>query len=141
MITFPRIIAAISGIGLLTNLIWENVQAPFYQGYTNFWSHLLICSIAAVGDVVIILLMYAGFALIYRDMYWIKRMNSKKVLWLSVTGVITAYFIEIWALSRGRWAYASAMPQIFNVSLLALLQMMILPTITFYLARRFIKSY
>ena len=30
-------------IGFLLNLIWENFQAPLYEGFTNFWEHFMMC--------------------------------------------------------------------------------------------------
>lgn len=130
----------IAGISLLLNFVWENLQAPLYQGYSNFWQHLLICSIASLGDVLIILVLYFVLATINRDLLWITKMRRSDIVMVMILGILIAVGIEKWALATGRWQYGSAMPLIpdVEVGLLPILQMAILPLLTFYIAKRIV---
>lgn len=127
---------------LVLNLAWENLQAPLYQGYSNFWQHLSICSIASLGDVLIILVLYCVLAIVNRDMLWISKMNSADVAILIVLGALVAMGMEKWALTTERWQYSSAMPIIpyVEVGLLPVLQMGLLPLFTCYIGKRVTRS-
>lgn len=132
----------IAGISLVLNLAWENLQAPLYQGYSNFWQHLPICSIASLGDVLIILVLYFVLAIVNRDMLWISKMNRADVAVLIVLGVLVAIGIEKWALATERWQYNLSMPLIpyIEVELLPALQMGLLPLFTYYIGKRVTRS-
>lgn len=138
MNTLAKTLLAVSGISLLLNLVWENAQAPLYQGYSNFWQHLPICSIASLGDVLIILVLYFVMAIVNRDMFWITKINRADVAILIVIGALVAIGIEKWALATGRWQYDSAMPLIpyVEVGLLPVIQMTLLPLLTYYISKR-----
>lgn len=132
----------IAGTSLVLNLAWENLQAPLYQGYSNFWQHFPICSIASLGDVLIILVLYFVLAIVNRDILWISKMNRADVVVLIALGVLVAIGIEKWALATLRWQYSSAMPLIpyVKVGLLPVLQMGLLPLITYYVGKRVTRS-
>ncbi len=133
-----KIFFIVSVFGLLTNLVWENLQAPLYQGYNNFWQHFQICLIASLGDVAIIILLYVLFALIFRNILWFQNLNWKSILFLIIIGTIIGIGIEKWALITGRWNYTESMLVIpfLNVGLIPVLQMMLLPLLTFYVAKK-----
>lgn len=40
------------GGSFLFHLLWENLQAPLYKGYTSFAQHFGICLKATFGDMV-----------------------------------------------------------------------------------------
>ncbi|QQG38656.1 MAG: hypothetical protein HYS32_03560 [Candidatus Woesearchaeota archaeon] len=137
-----KLISIITVISFILNIVWENVQAPFYDGYQSFWQHFLICVQGAVGDTVIIVILYLLFAGIFSNAYWIKRINFNSTAILIIIGAIAAIIIEKVALSVGRWEYA-AMPIIplLKVGLLPILQMIILPIATFKIAWRIYSYY
>lgn len=132
---------SISVIGLVLNLLWENVQAPLYEGYTGFVQHSPICAVASLGDVVIIVFLYAVFAAIMRDALWFRRLNWKSTVSLIVIGAVIGVGIEKWGLADGRWNYTESMPIIpfLKVGLTPILQMMIVPILTFYLSSKYKK--
>lgn len=132
----------ITGTSLVLNLAWENLQAPLYQGYSNFWQHLPICSIASLGDVLIILVLYFVLAIVNRDMFWISKMNRIDVAVLIILGALVAIGVEKWALATERWQYSSAMPLIpyIEVGLLPVLQMSLLPLFTYYIGKCVTRS-
>lgn len=142
MNTLTKTLLIVTGISLVLNLAWENFQAPLYQGYSNFWQHLPICSIASFGDVFIILVLYFVLALVNRDMLWISKMNRVDVAGVIVLGVLVAIGIEKWALATERWQYNLSMPLIpyVKIGLLPVLQMGLLPLLTYYIGKRATQS-
>lgn len=123
------LIAIVATYGL--NLIWEVAQAPLYAGYQDPWANLPMCAQASLGDVVIVGAIYALFALIHRDVNWVRRRHHHS-LPVIVIGGFVGVGVEEWALATGRWQYG-AMPIIplVQVGLLPVLQMMVIPPIIF----------
>ena len=137
-----RLLIYIFIIGFLLNLIWENVQAPLYEGYTNLWDHFMMCFWASIVDAAVILLLYALFALWFKNSFWIKHLNWKNGLLLMLVGAAIALGFEFWAFQNEVWAYTERMPLVpaLNIGLSPLLQMMLLPLFTFILSYRIVKS-
>lgn len=132
-----RLVLSIFLTAFLLNLVWENVQAPLYEGYTSFWEHFMLCFWASLVDAVVILLLYGLFAAWYRDFYWLKYMDWKSAAVLMLIGGLIAVGFEYWAFETETWAYAENMPVVpyIKTGLSPLLQMMLLPLITFYLLK------
>lgn len=131
----------IAAVSLVLNILWENVQAPWYMGYAGPVAHLPMCMRAAIGDVLIVLLIYGLFALMYKDMWWFQKLDWRSVVLLAVVGSSIGIGIEKLALSAQRWDYAQSMPiiPIVEVGLTPVLQMMLLPIVTFYLTSKYIS--
>ena len=129
----------ISVVSFVLNAIWENAHAPLYAGYISPLRHVPMCTRAAFGDVLIVLLMYGLFTLMYKDAWWFKKLNWKSVALLGIVGLEIGVGIEIWALHAQRWNYGASMPIIprVQVGLTPVLQMMLLPIITFYLSAKY----
>ena len=138
----PRLILSIFGIGFLLNLIWENVQAPLYEGYTNFWDHFMMCFWASIVDAAVILLLYGLFSIWYKDFFWIKYLNWKNGLMLMLAGAAIALGFEYWAFENEVWAYTERMPvvAVLEIGLSPLLQMMLLPLLTLILSYKMLKK-
>jgi hypothetical protein len=136
-----RLILSIFTIGFLLNLIWENVQAPLYEGYTNFWDHFMMCFWASLVDATVILLLYSLFAVWYKDFYWLRYINWKSAAVLMVLGAAIAVGFEQWAFDNGTWSYTDSMPVVFlSTGLSPLLQMMVLPVLTYFIIRNMLKQ-
>ncbi len=136
-----KVVLFLTVIGFVSNIIWENLQAPLYEGYNSFWQHFNICFVATLGDVLIILTVFTVFALIYKNVYWFSGMNVMQIIFLVTLGAFIAVVIEAFNLGIGRWAYTDVMPTIGGIGLLPILQMMILLPLTFYVTSKFIKKY
>jgi len=132
----------ISIISFVLNLIWENLQAPLYQGYGNFWQHLSICSVASLGDVLIILVLYFILVMVNKNIFWITKISKSDIILVVTLGFLIAVGIEKWALMIGRWQYTEAMPMVplLDVGLTPLLQMMLLPLLIFSVVSLTTKS-
>lgn len=133
---FNRMVIIIIISAFLFNLTWEILQIPLYKEGNYKWNHILFCVWASVADVIMVLLIYFGFALIYKNALWIKNFNTKRIIILILTGGTGAILAEVWHLSIATWSYASAMPLIpvVDVGLSPVLQFMVLPIMIYKLS-------
>ncbi len=134
-----KIIAYYLTIGFILNFIWEMSQSglyqPHFQGVEEFIGvHLK----AAFGDGVILLFLYSGVALIYRNWKWIIKAKATSYIIMVIFGIIFSVAIEKLALMRGNWAYNSLMPVIpyVKVGLIPVLQLAIIAPLSMFLAVR-----
>lgn len=114
------------------NWIWENVQAPLYKGYAGFGQHVWTCTLATLGDVVIVALIFAAVAAAWGDPVWHRRGSLGQYCVAVLFGVATAVAIEYWALATNRWAY-EGMPlaPYTRIGLLPIAQMILIPPLVF----------
>ncbi len=127
----------------LLNAAWEILQIPLYKGGVYEWDHILFCVLASVADVIMVLLIYFGFAFIYKNELWIKNFSASRIIILVLTGGVGAVVAEIRHLSIGTWSYADAMPLIpfIKVGLSPVLQFMILPFFIYLLSFKMAMRY
>ncbi len=132
------------GSSLLLHLLWENLQAPLYVGFTSFRDHFWICFRATWGDLLFMLTIYMALAIMHRDPFWIADQSSytHPATWIIalLIGVLLAVNFELWTINVDhRWQYTEAMPliPILQVGLTPVLQMLIIPLITLLLTSRF----
>lgn len=127
------------GSSFLLHLLWENLQAPFYQGYTSFSQHFWVCLKAtATGDMLVMLLIYFSLAAAHHDVLWIGRKTAyaHPITWLLplFLGIIFAIGMEMWALQTHPWAYET-MPTVFGIGMLPVLQMIFIPLLVLFTVR------
>lgn len=129
-----KYIAVLALVSFVFHIIWENAQAPLYQGYESFWQHFPVCSMGAVGDVGITLV-FAGVLWLLKPDQWM-RPGWRGYAVLAIAGFFTAVLIEQHALLIDKWAYTQAMPLVpyFRVGLTPVLQMTVLLPLTFRIA-------
>jgi hypothetical protein len=130
---------AFAGVGATLGLhfAWEMLQAPAFESFApTVWAGTVRCFVAALGDVLIAGAAYVATALIVRSASWPVRAQwvGPALLWL-VCGLIVTVVFELWALAQGRWVYGPAMPLLFGVGLLPLLQWVIVPLATLAVVR------
>jgi hypothetical protein len=121
------------------NEVWEMAQMSAYvETAGHSWmSTLGLCTLAAVGDVGIILGIYAAGALAAGDLFWGWRGRWNIYATVAVLGLAYAALVEHAALAAGRWSYTEGMPvvSVLGAGLWPLLQMTLLPPFTFLFAR------
>jgi len=121
------------------NEIWEMAQMSAYleTAEPSWTSTLALCTRAAVGDVGIILGIYAAGALAAGDLGWGMRGRWNIYATVAVLGLAYAALVEHAALAAGRWSYTERMPvvSVLGAGLWPLLQMTLLPPLTFLFAR------
>ena len=118
------------------NLVWENGQGFLFAGYAGPLRHFWTCFVGTLGDLVIVAAIYGAVALLWRDPAWYRRMSMGQVGCAVVLGIAIAVAIEARALASGRWAY-DGMPLVpfTGIGLVPVLQMVILPSLTFAIMR------
>lgn len=117
-------------------MAWEILQIPLFKGGVYEWHHILFFVLASVADVIMVLIIYFGFALIYKNALWVKNLKTNRIILLVLTGGTGAILAEIRHVSIGTWSYADTMPLIpvVNVGLSPVLQFMILPILIYRLS-------
>jgi hypothetical protein len=134
-----RFFAATVLTSFIFNEIWEMAQMSAYVETTEHsWTSTLgFCTRAAVGDVGIILGIYAAGALAAGDPDWGLRGRWNIYATVAVLGLAYAALVEHAALAAGRWSYSERMPlvPVLDAGLWPLLQMTLLPSLTFLFAR------
>jgi hypothetical protein len=123
----------------ILNEIWEMAQMSAYiETAGHPWTSTLgLCTRAAVGDVGIILGIYGAGALAAGDLGWGLRGRWNIYPAAAVLGLSYATLVEHAALAAGRWSYTDRMPvvSVLSAGLWPLLQMTLLPPLTFWFAR------
>ena len=136
---FGRFFATTVLASFVLNEIWEMSQMSAYvETVGQTWiSTLGVCTWAAVGDVGIVLGIYAAGALAAGDWIWGLRGHWNIYATAAVLGLAYAGLVEHAALSAGRWSYTERMPvvSVLGAGLWPLLQMTLLPPLTFLFAR------
>ena len=138
---FNRFVFTIAVIAFLLNFIWELIQIPFFKSSSYSIEHIAFCALASLADAIMVLLLYFGFASIFRNPFWIKHSKWQRIVILILVGGAGAIAIEFWHLSQSNWAYAKTMPTIpvINVGISAVLQFMILPVLVYFLSLYYLK--
>ena len=122
----PRRWIALVLVGIAINVAWEFAQAGLYAGRPPWWVYVE----AAVKDGLIIpgaALLAVAISRLWRRAFW-------PAFLLAL--VATAAFIEVRALSEGRWSYAESMPTVFTVGLSPLVQLALTGTLAVLIAWR-----
>ena len=131
-------VAAVSSAFVL-NEIWEMAQMSAYvETAGHSWTGTLgLCTSAAIGDVGIILAIYAAGALAAADPGWGLRVRWNVYATAALLGLIYGALVEQMALASGRWSYTERMPVVamIGAGLWPLLQMTLLPPLTIWIGQ------
>lgn len=125
------------------NFAWEMLQAPLYESMRGlpFANATWLCARASGGDVVIALAAYGGVAAIVGSPAWLLRPRRAWVASYLVAGVTGTVLLEILNVQHwGRWAYARAMPRVFGVGVAPLAQWLVVPLVTLWVVRRYVRQ-
>jgi hypothetical protein len=141
--SFGKFILIALSISFSLNFAWEIFHSPLYQGYVNNAKHVLISALASLADALMVLLLYIGFAFLFKNPYWIQSLTIKRTALVAITGGTGAIVSEMIHIFRGDWVYASAMPivPVLNFGLSPLLQFIILPLTSYFLSFNLLKLY
>lgn len=132
---------AIVTFAFLLNFVWEFLQIPFYQNMpqATHWDGVILCSKAAFGDVIIVLIGFWLAAISARTRQWFFDRACGPFAIYVLTGVVITLAIEHVAIrSDWGWRYAATMPLIpvIGAGLTPVLQWLVLPPLTLWFARR-----
>ena len=132
-------------ISFLLNFVWEISQMGFYStlgmgGVSDYGNFLRIHWQVSLKDALMVVLAYLMISLILRNWRWVLTWNSGwLILLLSLPAwqVIIEYY-SVYVL--GRWGYDRAMPLLFGIGAVPLLQMLVLPGAAVLLSRHLLKE-
>jgi general stress protein CsbA len=133
---FKSLMIRIALLAFVLNLTWELAQGPLYKGYEYDFQHISFCTLASVADVLMVLLLYLGFARMLKEPFWAGFLSGPRIFSLMAVGAVGAVLAEIRHTWEGNWAYADTMPllPIVQVGLSPVLQFTLLPVIIFGLS-------
>ena len=116
------------------NYPWELAQAPLYEWAGESRNALWHCFVAALGDGVLVLLIFAAGLVVLRRTDWFERRGVRGYLVMLAAGPVIAIAVE-WAAVHviQRWAYTDQMPRIpgLNIGIVPVAQMLVLPPLIF----------
>lgn len=145
IISILKLFIALCLIAFVLNWIWEMVQMPSFveMAGRSWWSTVVRCTIATVGDVGVTLTAYILVALATGKLQWAKERNWNTYAVSALLGVYHAILTERWALASGSWSYTEAMPRvpILDVGLWPFLQLGVLIPIAILLTGLILRRF
>lgn len=139
---FNKFIFTMVILALFLNFAWELIQIPLYKIFVYDINHIAFCALASLADVLMLLLLYFGLALIFKNPFWIEPLKLHRMAIVVLIGGAGAVLSEMRHLSLGSWAYDNSMPIIpfVNVGIAPVLQFMILPLPIYFLSFNRLKK-
>ncbi len=135
--------AALTLSAFAFNWVWEMAQMPAYREAAGRpWPETVpTCTLAALGDVAIILAVYGAGALATGDVRWGLSGRWSVYTSAALLGGACAVALEWRAFATGRWSYTDAMPVIplLGVGLWPVLQLTVLTPTAFGIARYWVR--
>ena len=133
---FRRFIGLVAVLAFLLNFAWELGHCPLYKGCGYGFAHVSFLALASLADAILAVLLYFGFALIYRNGMWAHPLTARRIFWLMVVGGTGAVVSEVAHLAAGNWAYTDGMPLIpgIGVGVTPVLQFAVLPVVIYRLS-------
>ena len=119
---------------------WEMLQAPAFTGMPpGWWPATAVCALAAVGDGVLVVVVFALCALLFRDWRWFSPPRAARYAVVVAAAVVVQVVIEwIMVYRLGRWGYGPRQPivPLLGVGVLPVVQpVVLLPAVFWALAR------
>lgn len=126
-------VSKIALAAFMINLLWEIAHGTLYEGFQYDLKHISFCTLASVADMLMVLLLFFGFAIVYKDIFWIGRPSMQRIVVLISVGTAGAILAEIWHTSRGDWIYGANMPLLpfVKVGVSPVVQFALLPWLIF----------
>ena len=123
----------------LFNFFWESVHSVWLYGGHNFSADQyvrMVCYVSGV-DALLVLGIFLFISLIWRNAFWIEKMNKIHVLVILITGVVIAGIVEYRAVYvLKEWRYGPNMPLILGIGLSPLIQIGLTGLLAFWLTGR-----
>ena len=110
--TFMQFFWSITICSFILHFVWEMLQMPLYNNMLLDWRSTFFCALASVADTILVLLIYYGFALLYKNNWWTIRPRPYRLIILIITGGVGAALGELRHINLGTWSYSAQMPMI-----------------------------
>lgn len=138
--SLARTIARLLAVALPLYFGWEMLQAPAFTGMPAGWlAATAVCALAAAGDGVIVLVVFAVGALAFRDARWFVPPRSGRYATVVLLGVAIQVAVEWVMVHRlGRWGYQPSQPLVplVEIGILPFLQPLVLLPLTLWIFTR-----
>ena len=127
---------------VLLNFPWEFLQVPLFEGMAEakHWGAIRICTRAALGDGVIVLIAYWSTAALWRDRWWFRAPKRVQICAFIAVGLAITFVLEQIATRSYHpawgWRYSEMMHVVLGVGLTPILQWILLPPLILWLALR-----
>jgi hypothetical protein len=127
--------------GFLLTLPWEMLQVPFYAAMMTapHWPAVKFCTVATVGDAVIMLFAFWGVAIGARSRRWIVAPTRPQVAAFIALGLAATLLIEQLATrAPWGWRYSALMPvdPLLGIALVPVLMWLIVPLVVLWFVKR-----
>ena len=125
-------------VAVFVNYLWELAQTPLYRD-VEFPGAMWHCFVAALGDGILVLTIFAAVATATGDKDWDVRPGMRAYAAMAAAGLAVGFAVEWWGLHIARrWQYSELMPVIAQtgIGVAPVLQMMLLPPAIFWMVRR-----
>ena len=132
----------IFAISFLLNFVWESFHSAFLYVGMDFAAkkYVLMVSYVSAVDGSLIFGIYLLLSFLWRDIFWLRKMNRKHGYSAFIAGLAIAAVIEYRRVFiTMSWRYNQLMPTIFGIGLSPLFQLSITGVTTFWLTRRIFK--
>ncbi len=129
-----RAITRIFIVAVLLNYPWERVQSSLYVGKDASTVMWWLCSLASLGDGLLVLLIYAVGRVTLRQRDWFEQPGVLGYVFMLAVGLVISVSVEwITVYIAKWWTYAEHMPLVpgLGVGLAPLAQMLVLPPLIF----------
>jgi hypothetical protein len=118
--------ASLSGLAFLLNFVWEAYHAEYlYRHHDVTASHYVpMMTYVAALDALLVLALYTGAAVVFREALWLRRLTTGRVLTFAALAVALAAGIDVKGVYLlDQWSYRPAMPTVFGLGLSPLVQL------------------
>ena len=135
-------VVVVFAVAAVLNFAWEMTQSVLFAPMGGSMRGTWRCFVASLGDGVIVVIIGAIGWLWFRRADWMVRPGFAGYALTATAGIAIAILIERHALATGRWAYTERMPvlPVVHVGLVPVLQMVIVPAVTFWVVARLLKG-
>jgi hypothetical protein len=120
-------------VGFLVNLVWEVNHSVLYSTCykLSLPQYTRLITIMSAKDGLWISLFYGISATLFQNIYILE--NFGQLIIFILLSLSFSFFDEKISVKMGRWEYRKAMPVIFGVGLIPLLEIAVTGTFTFFL--------
>lgn len=123
-------------------LLWEVAQYPLYTVWQKGdWSYILYGLVhCTLGDLLILLVIYWGVALLSQDRHWYRSDFLVNGVLFTLLGLGYTIYSELVNVNiKGNWAYSELMPiiPVINIGGTPFLQWVLIPPVILWLMRLF----
>jgi hypothetical protein len=134
------VLSVVFAIAVPLNFAWEMAQMSLYGPLGTFWAMTWRCFVASLGDGLMLLLVTIAGRLSFGTAAWFVRASVSRYVFAAAAGLVLAVIVEWWSLRTGRWAYNPRMVVVpgTRLGVVPLAQMVLVPPVTFWLARAWI---